>query len=122
MTLDQMRQMYADGDLDLDNEDDDDDDDDDEEDDEEDDEDDAAPLMFGGAAAAMMDDIDNDDDDDDEEDDEDDEETSDYDSEDEAGARFKSEVRPDLPRTADPVPDPVCRRQAENVAAWYGYL
>ena len=103
MTLDQMRQMYADGDLDLDGEDDD-------EDDEDDDEDDAEPPMFGGAAP-VMDDIDNDDDDDD------DEETSEYDSEDEVGARFKSEVRLDLPPTADPVADPTCRRPRVVAAA-----
>ena len=78
MTLDQMRQMYADGDLDLDDEDDD-------EEDDEDDEDGVPPMYHPGAA--VMDEFD------DEDDDEDDEETSDYDSEPEAGGLTKSEVR-----------------------------
>ena len=88
MTLDQMRQMYADGDFDDDEE----DDDEDDEDDDDDDEDAAVPVFVGdpsGGAQFGEDESDEVDDDDQDED----EETSDYDSEDEAAGRSKSEVR-----------------------------
>ena len=87
MTLDQMRQMYADGDLD-----DDDDEDDNDGDDDDADDDDGVPFPYGGAVFDDLND-DDDEDDDDDDDDGDDEETSEYDTEEEPTGLAGSKVR-----------------------------